>query len=111
MKESTSRAGLFAGAMLIVLGLVFLIQNLTGFSLDNWWGIFLLVPAGYMLFRTYQEYQEHKAFTMAGRNNLMAFITIALIAVITLFNLNWGTMWPLFLIIGGVGLLLRMYVR
>lgn len=111
MKESKNHMGLFTGAILIVLGLVFLLQNLTGFALDNWWGIFLLVPAGYMLFNTYQDYQTHGTLTMAGRNHFIAFLTIALIAVITLFNLSWSVMWPLFLVIGGVSLLLRMAAR
>ena len=31
--------------VLIVLGLVFLVQNLTGFTLDNWWALFILIPA------------------------------------------------------------------
>ena len=33
------------GAILVVLGLIFLAQNLGIATLNNWWAIFILIPA------------------------------------------------------------------
>ena len=33
------------GVILIGLGVIFLLNNITGFSIDNWWALFIFIPA------------------------------------------------------------------
>jgi hypothetical protein len=39
------RPGWIVGGVLIVLGVYFIIQHVAGFSLHNWWALFILIPA------------------------------------------------------------------
>src|SRR5690625_4203808 len=52
-----SGAPLAAGVVLIVLGLIFLLRNLTGWHLNNWWALFILAPGLVLLWNGYQNMQ------------------------------------------------------
>jgi hypothetical protein len=67
------------GVALIGLGIVFLIQNYLGREIHNWWALFILIPVFFTL--------EH-ASLQAGRSAEAV-----------------GQLWPIFLIIGGLSLL------
>ena len=94
--------GLWGGVVLIIIGVVFLLQTMGLLSLGfNWWALFILIPGLGLLGRAYQASQE------AGdvRGPLVGGLIVTMIAVIFLFNLNFGVMWPMFLIIAGLGIL------
>jgi hypothetical protein len=95
-----------AGIALIVLGLVFLLSNVTGFHLDNWWALFILIPAAGSFSEAWRNYQRHGRFTRSSRNSLLWGIIISLVAFTFLLDLDWGLIWPVFLIIGGLGALM-----
>ena len=109
--KSTSHRGSpwIGGAVLIVLGLVFLLQNITGFELRNWWAIFILIPAFGMFARTYRDYQDTGRLTAAGRGPLIGGLVLTFIAAAFLFSLDFGNLWPVFLILGGIALLLNAF--
>lgn len=69
------------GIVLIGLGVIFLVQNYMGEQLRNWWALFLLIPVLFTLERGYSSYK-------AGRTGEVI-----------------GQLWPSFLIIGGLSLL------
>ena len=96
------------GVVLILIGLVFLLGNLFSVSfLANWWAIFILIPAIYSLSQAWQSYQAHGHLTEKGRSNLIGGLLIGTVGFIFLFGLSFGNWWPLFLIIVGLGALLK----
>ncbi|NLG97126.1 MAG: hypothetical protein GX491_07175 [Chloroflexi bacterium] len=105
--RTSSIQGWIGGAILILIGVIFLARNLTGFSLENWWALFILIPAVGAFSRAYSIYQEHGRLTAEARGSMIGGFAMTMVAVIFLFNLNFGTLWPLFLILGGVTLLIN----
>ncbi len=101
-----------AGAVLILVGLVFLLQNVAGFSLQNWWALFILIPAVGSLWTAASIYRRNgRKFTAAARGPLTGGIVLLTVAGFFLFNVNWGTAWPVFLIIAGAAVLVGVIVR
>jgi peptidoglycan/LPS O-acetylase OafA/YrhL len=94
------------GAILILLGVVFLLQNVTGLSFDNWWSLFMLIPAIGALAKAWQIHQANGRWTAAARSQLVGGLILLLAAATFLFNFNWANVWPVFLIIAGVGALI-----
>lgn len=93
------------GIILIAIGVIFLFTNLTGFHLDNWWALFILIPAVKNFGSAWGSYQRNGRFTKAARGSLTGGMILSLIASAFLFDLDWGLIWPIFLIIGGISAL------
>jgi hypothetical protein len=98
--------GWVAGLIIIGVGLVFLVSNLTGFVLNNWWALFILIPGIVSFVNAWNSYREDGRWSKRARGGLIGGLIITLVAVIFLFNLDWGRVWPLFLILGGLAVLL-----
>ncbi len=94
------------GLALIFIGLVFLVGNLTDFYLHNWWAVFILIPGLMTFANAWRTRKEDGHWSKQARGSLIGGLGITLVAVIFLFSLDWGTMWPLFLILGGIAALL-----
>lgn len=108
MNDNSDRASTLAlGGVLVLVGVVFLARNLTDFDLGgwNWWALFILIPAIGTLANVWRVYQAEGHITVAARGPLVFGVGLLLVSAIFLFNLSWGTMWPFFLIIFGVGVL------
>jgi predicted secreted protein len=96
------------GAILIVLGLVFLAQNMGMLVLQNWWALFILIPAAGSFSSAYAMYRNNgNRLSYPARGSLLGGIVFTLVAAAFLFNLNFGVFWPVLLILAGVGLLLN----
>lgn len=96
------------GAILILLGGIFLLQN-TGFmrGFDNWWALFILIPAIGSFATAWRIYQEAgRQWTPAATGPLLGGLVLSGLAAMFLFGLNIGLWWPLFLIAGGIAVLL-----
>lgn len=101
-----------AGAVLIILGVIFLVLNLTGFSIENWWAVFILIPAFGSLAAAWRMYQSSGGrFTPAARGPLIGGLILLTVASVFLFDLDWGAIWPVFLIVIGVAVLLTSLSR
>ena len=101
-----------AGGVLILVGLVFIVKNIAGFSLDNWWALFILIPALGSLFTAYQMFERNnRRFTAASQGPLIGGLVLLAVTAVFLFNLDWGRVWPLFLILIGLGLLLSAFQK
>ena len=100
-----SEANWVPGIILIAIGVIFLFTNLTGFHLDNWWALFIMIPAVKNFGSAWGSYQRHGRFTKSARGSLTGGMILTLIASAFLFNISWGLIWPFFLIIGGVAAL------
>lgn len=96
------------GIILVLLGVVFLLQNMTGFSLDNWWALFILIPAFKSFSRGWQAIQETGGtITSRARGNFLEALVLIIVTTILLFDLDWVIFGPYLLIAAGVALLLN----
>lgn len=94
------------GLILVGLGAFFLLRNFTDFRLDNWWALFILIPAFGSLGNFRRAYQRSGRINGEARGSLIGGLILLFVAAIFLFGWNWGAVWPVFLIIAGVGALL-----
>lgn len=94
------------GVVLIAIGVIFLATNLGGFHLNNWWALFILIPAVSNFSSAWQNYKVNGRLQKAGRGSITGGLILTLISFTFLFGWDWGVIWPIFLIIGGVGALL-----
>lgn len=97
--------GIMAG-VLIVVGVGLVLSNVTGFSFDNWWVLFMFIPALTMLKAVRDDYQGNGRLTSRSSGALIASLAIFTTAFIFLFDLSWGDLWPVAFIFGGLSVLL-----
>jgi hypothetical protein len=101
------RPAWIAGGVLILVGVVFLLTNVAGVSLDNWWALFILIPAIGSLWTAVSMYLKNdRQITAASTGPLIGGVALLAVTAIFLFNLDWGRVWPVFLIIAGAAVLL-----
>ena len=93
------------GLLIIGLGVVFFVSNVTGFQLENWWALFILVPGIVSFVNAWNAYREDGRWSKRARGGLVGGSIISLVAIIFLFSLDWGKIWPVFLILIGVNVL------
>jgi hypothetical protein len=100
-----------AGLVVIVVGVVFLGRNAgwfgDGWGFDNWWALFILIPAFGTLTQAWRSYSAGGRLLNgdAARALTIGLVLVA-VTVIFLLELDWGKVWPVLLVIVGVGLLL-----
>lgn len=100
------RQSWFPGVVLILIGVVFLLKNyFPEYALTNWWALFILFPA-FGSFSRAIEIVRQDGFSRSARSNLFWGLFFTLLSASFLFNLNFSLIWPVFLIIGGVAMLL-----
>jgi FtsH-binding integral membrane protein len=103
-----SRGGSWvAGVILIVLGGAFLMQNMGSyrFPLQNWWALFILIPAVGAFDTAFRTYRNAGTFTNTARGSLLVGIVLTLVTAIFLFNLSWTYFGPALIILAGLGIL------
>jgi hypothetical protein len=109
-RASRRGGGWIAGVVLILLGLVFLLQNFGRFSFENWWAVFILIPALGSFASAWNTYQDSGGFTAAVRGPLVGGLILTTIALIFLFNISFGIYWPVLLILGGLLILATVLI-
>ena len=102
-RHSGRYRGWIPGVALIDLGIIFLIQNYLGREIHNWWALFIVLPV-------FSTLERGRASLQAGRpgeaiGQLLAALVLNALIVILLFDLPLGQIWPVFLIISGLSLL------
>ncbi len=99
------------GVIVIVIGVVFLARNAgwfgEGWNFDNWWALFILIPAFGSLAGAWRSYRANGG-RLGGdvARALMIGLVLLAVTVIFLLELDWGKVWPVLLVIVGLGLLL-----
>lgn len=93
------------GLALIIVGVLFMLGNFTGFRLDNWWALFIFIPAMGAFGSFLSSVRRKGGMNREAFGSLIGALIITTVALIFLLGLNWGTIWPIFLIIGGIGAL------
>ncbi|HEX5961717.1 MAG TPA: hypothetical protein VFY97_10795 [Rhodanobacteraceae bacterium] len=97
---------LFPAVAIVAIGAMFLARNL-GYPLTfldhgNWWAIIILLAALAPLMHAYEVYRARGRIDAEAAHSLLAAAAVALVGVLFLFELDWGTWWPLFVILGGL---------
>jgi hypothetical protein len=104
--------GWILGAILIALGGVFLLQN-AGVPIlrDNWWALFILIPAFGAFSMAWTMYEQEGQITPAVTGLAVGGAVPLVVALVFLLGLNFGQWWPLLLIAAGIAALLGGYQR
>ncbi|MFN2106631.1 MAG: hypothetical protein ACK2UJ_17280 [Candidatus Promineifilaceae bacterium] len=95
----------FPGVFLVAAGILFLLKNITGFTVNNWWALFILIPA-VGNFSKAADAVRREGFDRHAWGALSMGFVLTLVASAFLFGLSWNLIWPLFLIIAGTGIFL-----
>lgn len=107
-QHHSGRGAWIWGAFLILLGVIFLLDNIGPFHLANWWALFILLPAVGCFQEAWNRYQAvGNRLDSSARGSLIGGFIITLVALIFLFGMNFGLLWPILLVVAGAGLLLN----
>jgi hypothetical protein len=93
------------GAILILLGLLFLLQNAGVPFLTNWWALFILIPAFVAFAAAWDTYRGSGRLTRRGAGLLAGGVLLTILMLVFLLGLDLGLAWPVLLIVGGLVLL------
>jgi len=99
------------GVVIVIIGGLLLANNL-GYDLglerlQNWWALLLLIPAVGKFHEAWTCLRAGFSLGHASvREPLITGLACVLVAVIFLMGLSWRTWWPVFLILGGLSLLM-----
>lgn len=106
-----SRTGTWVvGLILILLGGMFLMQNMGtyNFPLQNWWALFILIPAIGAIDSALRMYRHAgDQWNAAARGSLGVGIILTLVTIMFLFNLSWTYFGPALIILAGIGILVN----
>ena len=97
-----------AGIIVIVIGAIFMLMNFNMIELGRgWWALFLLIPIIPLASVAWEKWKRNgEKFSPDMTGPLIGLMSISTVMVISLFNISWGSAWPVFIIIGGVSVLL-----
>ncbi len=96
------------GILMILLAGIFLLQNMQIYIVNNWWALFILIPALGSFAAAWRIYQVNNArFTARARSALIVGVVLVLVTAMFLFNLNWTILGPALLAFGGVSLIVN----
>lgn len=107
-RHSTSRW--IPGMVLIALGAIFLLNNLTGFELHNWWALFILIPTFGSFARAWDLHQHGASLDRQMRRALFRGVLLTTLAVIFLLDLSWTIFGPVLLILLGGAMLVTAFL-
>lgn len=93
------------GLVLIVLGIIFLGQTLNWFHVGNWWALFILIPAAFALGSAWSIYRAQGRVTREMSGPIIGGLIMLWTAIIFLANLPWDKVWPVYIVIIGLGML------
>lgn len=95
------------GVILVVLGIIFLLQEIGAVGRQfNWWALFILIPAFGSFGGAWYAFQLNNRINAAVRSGIGGGLILLTVAMMFLFNLDWGVYWPLMLIVPGFAMFL-----
>jgi hypothetical protein len=107
-ERRAGRAPWLGGVILIGLGIIFLLQNFGAPVLNNWWALFILIPAVGAFGNAWRDYQNAGGrLTPSARWSMIVGLILTMVTAVFLFNLDWGLIGPVLIILAGIGLLLN----
>jgi hypothetical protein len=103
---------LIGGLVLIILGVIFFLEQAGLLFLRNWWALFILIPAAVAFGNAWTRY--HAAgdrFTAPVRGSLIGGFLLLIVTGVFLLDLAWDMIWPAFLIIAGIAVFLNAWLN
>ncbi len=99
------------GLVFVAIGAVLLLQNVSGFTLTNWWALFILIPGLGALAGAWRIVTSGEGNWFAAMGPLIVGLVLTGVAVKFLFDLDWNFIdWrvagPVLLILLGIVTLL-----
>lgn len=104
-------SGLMGGLALIAVGSFFLLNIFYGVTIENWWALFILFPAFGNLSHAGRSFSRFGRLTGGACGALVWGLIFLTVSITFLLDLDWGMIWPVFLIIIGVGAVLGGRMR
>jgi len=95
------------GATLILLGSLFMLQNMGFFIHANWWALFFFIPAVGLFAGAWTTCRESGRLTGGGIASITGGVLLSGFGLAFLCNVDLGLVWPLFLVVGGLALLVK----
>ena len=97
---------LYLGLTFVVLGVIFLLRNFDLIPyIRHWWALFFLIPIAVLGGDVLRHWNREEKLPGARRGPFIGLIVITTVMVVFLLDLNWGVIWPVFIIIGGLAIL------
>ena len=94
------------GLLVVAVGVGFLLDNfgmrLPFYRPHNWWALFILVGAVPLLLQAADQYRRSGKLDRAVLCMLLSASAPILVATMFLLELNWRLWWPVFIIYGGL---------
>ncbi len=102
-----------AAAILVGVGILFLLQNLGHPVPGNLWSLLLLIPAVFSLVGFWKKYQANGGFGAGMAGPLITAVILIGLTIVFLFDIdvNWGLFWPVLLIVIGFAVLMQSLAR
>jgi len=99
---------LIVGMALIAFGAIIMLQNMNLVQLNNWWALFILIPALGSFATAYGAYRTNGGRLNAMvRGSFMGGLLLTAIAMVFLLGLDFSLLLPVILIVAGLGMLLN----
>jgi len=97
----------WSGFSLVLLGGGLLAVNLLTVQLENWWALFILMPALALFgFGSLMPRNANGRFSLISRFLFASGLIVFVVAMMFLLNMDWGIYWPLMITSPGVGLII-----
>lgn len=101
-------SAVFAGLLLILLGVLLFLASQGIVSWDKWWQLFLIGLGVILLIDVFLRYSQDKARGFPMGRIIAAIVLIVIGVVFIISAVNW---WPLVLVVVGVAILIGGLVR
>ncbi len=95
-----------AGLILVGLGILFLLKNFGVPIPENWWAVFLILPGLGALWTAWRMYQRDGGVTRSVTSTAIVGAVLVVFGASFLAGFDWGVLWPVILIVLGVGVVL-----
>ncbi|MBT3190582.1 MAG: hypothetical protein HN736_08085 [Anaerolineae bacterium] len=106
-----NESGMIGGLVMIAVGVIFLVMQYSDFRLHNWWALFILIPVALTWNRAIRLSIEAGELKEETTEAISGSLFLLFVALIFLFNWDWGQVWPGFIIIAGINALVRGWGR
>lgn len=111
-RERRSGREWILGIILILLAGFMVLRNMSIFTLNNWWALFILLPALGAFADAWTHAREAGGkFTMRARSAFFLGLVLLAVTAMFLFSLNWTILGPILLAFAGLGMIINGMFR
>ncbi len=107
-ERRAARGEWIMGIVLVALAGFMYLQNAKLYILNNWWALFILIPALGSFLNAWRHAREAGGrFTMRARGAIIFGLVLLAVAAMFLFGLNWTILGPALLAFAGLGMIIN----